>query len=65
MTILVLVVPVLEQAGRTVHHMGEGGADKPPSGRGRGVRRSRRVTTNLGIEWRALVRDGDSPNCIF
>ena len=63
--------PVLDHAGCTVHHMGKGSADEPPSerwemfgvfsvGGGGGLSRC-----NLGMEWRALVRDGERPNCIF
>ena len=60
--------PVLEHAGCTVHHMGKGGADEPPSeiflvgwaGGAGGL-----SGCNLGMEWRALVRDGERPNCIF
>ena len=63
--------PVLDHAGCAVHHMGKGSADEPPSemlgvflvgggGGGGGLSRC-----NLGMEWRALVRDGERPNCIF
>ena len=57
--------PVLDHAGSTVHHMGKGGADEPPSeiflvGGAGGL-----SGCNLGMEWRALVRDGERPNCIF
>ena len=53
--------------------MGKGSADEPPSERwemfgvfsvgGGGAGGLSRC--NLGMEWRALVRDGERPNCIF
>ena len=60
--------PVLDHAGRAVHHVGEGGAHKPPSETWQAnVKEGEEAFSccNLGMEWRALVRDGERPNCIF